>query len=299
MKKEKSEKRFQEIISYIIAALVILMFYLNGHEIWDAIRKVNISWFLIGLCCYFANYLLRAYRLRTLSRLRFSIWPQGIRTACVHGFATYILPFRTGDLTLPMLLKSSAGIELKEGGWILVKARLLDLSALGIITVVSAVCLPIPIQPVFRWGWIATGLALALCPWVLKCLGNLGNMPTPKLLQRILAFGREITISRRELVESLGIWMAVGTCYYCTAKAVDLPLDMGGVWFLVTVQLPLQLIPLRGVANAGNHEGGWLAALSLLGFSMSEGLNFALTSHAILLTYVLALGAASVFIRAS
>jgi hypothetical protein len=52
----------------------------------------------------------------------------------------------------------------------------------------------------------------------------------------------------------------------------------------------LQLIPVQGFANAGNHEGGWIAALAILGVPVSEGLEFALTSHAIILLYVLLLG---------
>jgi hypothetical protein len=62
------------------------------------------------------------------------------------------------------------------------------------------------------------------------------------------------------------------------------------VWLLISLQLPLQLIPVQGVANAGNHEGGWVAGLLIVGFSAQQAVEFALTSHVILISYVLVLG---------
>ena len=87
----------------------------------------------------------------------------------------------------------------------------------------------------------------------------------------------------------MSIWAAVGSCFYCTIKAVGLSLGIGEVWLLISINLPLQLIPIQGFANTGNHEAGWVGALALLGISANEGLRFALTSHALLLSYVLAL----------
>ena len=52
----------------------------------------------------------------------------------------------------------------------------------------------------------------------------------------------------------------------------------------------MQLIPVQGFGNSGNHEGGWVAALVLMGFQPDEALRFALTSHAVVLVYVLILG---------
>jgi hypothetical protein len=61
------------------------------------------------------------------------------------------------------------------------------------------------------------------------------------------------------------------------------------------MQLPLQLLPVQGLANSGNHEGGWVAALVLMGFNAQEALKFALASHGVLIGYVALLGLVAVF----
>ena len=92
-----------------------------------------------------------------------------------------------------------------------------------------------------------------------------------------------------EVLESLVIWAALGTGLFCTARAVGLPLGFGETWILVTIGMPLQILPIQGIANAGNHEGGFVAGLAILGIPASEGLKFALTTHALVLFYVLML----------
>ena len=66
---------------------------------------------------------------------------------------------------------------------------------------------------------------------------------------------------------------------------------------MVSIQLPLQILPVQGIAQAGNHEGGWVAGLALLGIPPAEGLNFALTSHALILVNILALGPVALLAR--
>jgi len=97
------------------------------------------------------------------------------------------------------------------------------------------------------------------------------------------------SINYKEILNSLGIWAALGACFYCTARAVGLCIGMWDIWLLISIQLPLQLIPVQGFANTGNHEGGWVAGLALLGIPSSIGIEFALTSHALLFCYILML----------
>ena len=113
----------------------------------------------------------------------------------------------------------------------------------------------------------------------------------------ILQFQTVSEIKCREVIQSLGIWMGIGGCLFCAARAVGLPLGPGDAVFLISVQLPFQLIPIQGFANAGNHEGGWIAALAILGIPASSGLVIALASHALVFVYVVSLGVVSLFIR--
>jgi hypothetical protein len=99
------------------------------------------------------------------------------------------------------------------------------------------------------------------------------------------------------VIQSIGIWFAIGGCLFCAARAVGLALGPGDAVFLISVQFPLQLIPIQGFANAGNHEGGWIAALALLGVPASSGLIIALASHSLVFLYVVSLGGVSLFLK--
>lgn len=93
---------------------------------------------------------------------------------------------------------------------------------------------------------------------------------------------------------SLLIWVSISSVLFCVIRAVNLPLGFGAAFILITIQLPLQLIPVQGLANTGNHEGAWIAALSLLGIPLKQAAEFAVTSHVIILFYVLVVGIVTV-----
>ena len=276
-------------MSLFLIVLGVAVF--KGGQLWNDVQNVKLNWAATGLCVYFINYMLRAQRLRIISRKRFNFWPDAIHAASLHGVATYLLPIRTGDLTLPMILKSVADIRLAEGGQILLKARFLDFVTLGLWMLSASCFTTVSISLPVRCLWFLCALTISLLPLAVRWVKLKDWIARSGKFRFLAAFESVTSLSGLEIFMSLAIWMAVATGFYCAARAVCLDIGFGGVWFLITVQLPLQLIPVQGFANAGNHEGGWIAALAILGISASEAVTFALTSHALLLVYVLALGA--------
>lgn len=291
LKKNKA----QCIISLLLACVVLIIAYYKGPSLYENLKQAKINWILAGLACYLINYIIRALRFKTISRQHLKIWPDTVRSVSLHGFATYMLPFRTGDFTLPVILKTISKTSLAEGGRILLKARLLDISTLGFWILLAATFSYIPISYSIKIAWFIVGVGMCLSPVIVKYLGKLWGKKFPGLFSRIEIFQTVYRFSWLEVLESLGVWAAVGMCFYCVVKAVGLQLGIGDVWLLITIQLPLQLIPVQGFANAGNHESGWVAGLMILGVSASEALKFALASHAILLSYVMVLGFFALF----
>lgn len=94
----------------------------------------------------------------------------------------------------------------------------------------------------------------------------------------------------KETSLSLLIWFWTGCTLFSATRALSIPIQFMDIWFLVAIQLPLQLFPIQGVANTGNHEVGWVTGFALLGISPEQGLEFALASHVIVIAYVLMLG---------
>ena len=286
-----------QLISIAIAIAVAVVAIQQGSALVEALKQVRMEWALAGLCCYGVNYLLRALRVKVLVKKSFRMWPDAVHTACLHGLATYLLPFRTGDFTLPVILKKATRMSLAEGAKVLLTVRMLDLWALGWWILSTAIIVTIPLPLTIHLLWAAFGIVLSLLPLVLKWGVGIGRQRKGRLWNTVVDWHDGAAFNLANLAISLGIWACVAACFYCTAQAIGLRLGVFEVWLLITIQLPLQMVPLQGVANAGNHEGGWIAGLAILGIPADQGLHYALISHALLLTYVLALGPLVLLLR--
>jgi len=282
--------RFQFFLSFLIAFAVIGLSFYYRSELFNTLLHVNLWWIGAGMVCYGINYTLRAFRLHILSGHRVSFWPQAVYASSLHGFMTYLIPFQAGDMSLPIILKTAHEIGLSVGSAILIRSRLLDMVSLGIMMLLAATLFDIALDLSLRLLWFAIGGCLVLGPFMLRGL-MAGNWIQSKRFGRFLKpFAMAGKFKIRECAMSLGIWIAVAGVFFCVVRAINLPIGFGGILLLISIQLPLQVLPVQGIANTGNHEGGWIAALSLLGVSLSQSVEFAVTSHIIILFYVLALG---------
>jgi uncharacterized membrane protein YbhN (UPF0104 family) len=177
----------------------------------------------------------------------------------------------------------------KAGALLLVRVRLLDLCAVGAWILAAGVAAGGSLSPGLRGAWLLCGAGLAGAPLLLRAAPRVAKFLPGRLARPLEALGRIGRIRRAEWSESLVIWGLNGASLYATARAVSLPLTFPQVWLITTIQLPLQLVPLQGVANAGNHEAGWVAGLALLGVGRAEALAYALATHALLAGYILCL----------
>ena len=292
-------KHSNQLISFTLAIAVIFIAMQQGRELANALKQVRLGWAFAGLGCYGLNYLLRALRLKIVMKDRISMWPEAVHAACLHGLATYMLPFRSGDFTLPVILSKASNSSFSDGARVLIEVRLLDLCALGLWILTAATFINVSIPTMIHWAWVIFGVGLSLLPLILKRVVKRGTKLQSQFWQRVFQWGLVASFSFKEILVSLAIWACVGACFFFTVQAIGLPLGLMEVWLLITIQLPLQLIPLQGVANAGNHEGGWIAGLALLGIPPEQGLHFALLSHALLMIYVLSLGPSAFSIKRS
>lgn len=277
-----------------MAGMIAVIVVFRSESLVVSLKNTDLCWALLGLVCYWINYLFRSMRFCTISENSLKLWPDAIRATCLHGLATYMLPFRAGDFALPAILKSINGTSWIEGGRMLIKSRILDVVSLGFLMVCAAVWTSVRIPYPIKLGWIGIGTALMISPMVISRLIASGKKIFSSTVQHwIVQFQNVSAISLRELMQSIMIWIAIGGCLFCAARAVGLTLGLGDAVFLISIQFPLQLIPVQGFANAGNHEGGWVAALAILGVPASSALVFALASHALVFLYVVSLGGVS------
>lgn len=285
-----SARKGTRAISWLLGIVIVILVIVYGQQLKEALLKVNLLWVMAGMACYGVNYGLRGLRWQLLTRGAIRWWPQGVHASCVHGFASYMLPFRTGELILPLILRNLAGLSLSQGSRALIRARLLDIHTLGLWVIVVALGTGFTHSASLRIGWFFLGLGMFCAPVIFGWLARSGGRMPYAPVKKLSALIDRQPLRLGEWLVSLAIWCAVAIVFYCTAKAIGLYIDLRQVWLLITLQLPLQLIPFQGVANSGNHESGWVAGLVLLGFATGEAIEFALLSHLVLLVYVLALG---------
>ena len=280
-----------------MALCVVGLAFYYRDDVVTALQGIQASWAIAGFFCILTNYFCRALRLYMLTGGRLNVWPDGIYCTSMHGFATYMLPLRSGDLSLPFLLKATAAIELKDGALVLFKARLLEVFTLGIWFVVASVfpssILPAPIIIVIA----VSGVLMMLSPLILKKLFGLSILPFDIVRRTAKKLSQTSRMSLREISLTIGIWISIALGLWCVTVAIQLPLPLMDVFFLIALQLAMQLMPVQGFANSGNHESGWVGALILMGHPADAALKFALTSHAIILVYVLFLGLIALALR--
>jgi uncharacterized membrane protein YbhN (UPF0104 family) len=289
--------RFRFCVSALIFATVLGFLFFYRSQLITALLAVDIRWVTVGLFCYGLNYVLRSFRLCVISRGRIIIWPNAIYASSLHGFFTYLMPLQVGDLSLPVILKNTDGIALSHGSVILIRIRLLDMFSLGALMIAAAMVSGINIRMSLRLIWVLIGGVLVITPFFIHHLIRCNWLQTQRFGRYLKPFTEGGKFSLNEFLLSLGIWASIASVFFCVATAIHLPISFGGVLLLLTIQLPLQLIPIQGLANTGNHEAGWIATLSLLGIPVAIAAEFAVTSHIIILCYVLCLGTVPLFIK--
>jgi uncharacterized membrane protein YbhN (UPF0104 family) len=276
-----------------LTLLAIILFALSRY--WEDVRatlySVELHWFFLGIFFYGTNYLLRAFRLYQFLGFDPTIrLPTLMKSSGLHGFYNYFMPLRSGDAALPFLLKTYCSLTLFRGLQLLIRARLQDFISLGLIICLVALFSRLQLPGISQVYFFFFGAALCMVPYIIiYAVRNKSSWLPHRLTQK---FPEEPPHYPRlaELVTSLSIWLCTGTTLYCVVQSLKIPLHFKDIWVLISVQLPLQVLPVQGLANSGNHELGWVGALKLLGIGIDSGMNYALSSHIILVIYVLILG---------
>ena len=154
--------------------MIVAIAFVKSDSVIESLKNINVCWAVAGLGCYWINYLFRSMRFCTISENTLRFWPDAVQATCLHGLATYMLPFRAGDLTLPAILKSINNTSWIEGGRILIKSRILDVSSMGILMICAAVLTQVRIPASVRLSWMGIGIVMMFSPAIISWLISSG-----------------------------------------------------------------------------------------------------------------------------
>jgi len=310
------------VATVVIGALLLAFLDLNlsqiGHGVADRLRALSPRLLGFAFAVYLASYFGRALRLAVLlPGLHGMLHLTSISGR--HNFLNLVLPFRTGELSLPWMLHRECGRSLAEGGAALLACRVLDLLcvaaylALGLawygvdgfaaehvntrvtaVLVVLAVIIPV-MGPVARKVSRALGQNAGgrVRSFLARAAGHLGAMSLGRLAAATLV--------------SLGTWALTYATYYFMVQAMAGPDPVGqqlgniafGRSLVGTTGLHLStVLPVNTLGGIGTWETGWVGGYTLFAGLGKEAAGIsAVVSHLLNLVFITIIAGAGMLFR--
>jgi len=307
----------KRLLTALLAAVVLLGLLAVGFDLQasTAITGVaeaagNLSWQLVGAAfgMYALSYVGRGLRLAVLLPGHAPL-ARLVSISARHNLLNLVLPLRSGEASLPLMLKGEVGRPLAEGTAALLIARILDLGAvaawllvgLSASTAVADRSLALPAGSLL--ATLLVGL-LAVRP-----LSALAARHFHESDGRITGFiGRtaghlaDLPLQRLALAAAVSLMTWLLTYGACFALLTDMGSPTGtvgpalaGVSFVdslvgSTALHLVGILPINTLAGIGPWEAGWTAGYVLVGVEETAALASAVVSHGAILAFVSLLG---------
>jgi uncharacterized protein (TIRG00374 family) len=290
---------------------------LEPAELLDSWKRLSPRAALAAFAVHVAIYVVRSQRFRVL--LPAASRPGGaamLAISAAHNLAAYVLPAKTGEMTLVVYLRALGGVPAAEGLAALFVSRLLDLAtlcfALALATVYLAT-LRAPALPPAYLGLAALLLAAAAVLMLLSARSDVLVRAAASLARgfglarwnlglRLFSRAEELSLALRRApagrvlwiaaAQSLAMWLLIFVFYGILARGFGLPEELGlsGAAFGSSLAVLSNLLPINSFAGFGTQEGGWVLGFGLLGIPRDLALSTGLGVHLAQLASTVLLG---------
>ena len=298
---------FGLIFSLVVIALVLIN--LDHQAVYETFAEIEWKWVLIAFGIFLINYLLRTARFRILLGLQGSSFFKLYGVTSLYGMYVYLLPAKFGELSYPILLKRYMEVPLSASAATLIAARTFDFGTIALLLPTVLVIFWAQIPSWARIGsifFVGTVLLLGFgliwfvrSPEWIKKFNDFTTFTNPWMI-RIQNGLRKVMMSLQAIdhqqkygsifLITLGIWTCVQINLYFIVRSLGQPLNFLQIVTITIIMVPMTLLPFQGFADLGTHEIGWIAALALFGYPEATALTIAVSSHIVLLFFVLLLG---------
>ncbi|HET6522486.1 MAG TPA: lysylphosphatidylglycerol synthase transmembrane domain-containing protein [Geminicoccaceae bacterium] len=250
---------------------------------------------------------LRAWRFALLQTGAFAPpdWRMCDVTARLMLF-NFVLPFKLGELSFPVMLRRAFGTPFVQGAGILILARLLDAAVVGAVLLLSAAALLDPAT----LGWsrpalVAAGLAALAAPLLgtalLAAWRPAVRPPRLAVLLDSLLLGFDMLRATPQrllaLALSCGVWGTHFVVGWLAASAVADGLRPLAVVMAGAASYLAFALPVPTVAGLGPPQAAWAWALSLTGVPWGPAVVTGLVCYGVLIVGAVALGLLSFVLR--
>ncbi len=301
------------LVSFLFAlALVFFVFRnldLNVDEILKNISKGNPLWIGLGFLVYYGAFPLRAWRWRRLlenANIRDGNADHVYRISSLteiyilSWFANCLVPAKLGDAYRGYLLRQRAGVSFARTFGTVVAERFIDVVALVVLMVVSALLtfgidIPSDVQlPLAGGGFLVLAGAIGIVVAaryrmaILRLIPERFSEPYERLHGGVVSSFSWSGSMPVALVTSL-IWVSEGLRLFCVAEAFGVDLGPPEALFVALLASLLTVIPLTP-AGLGVVESGTIIALRLLDVSATDAATIAIVDRGIAYWSVIVVG---------
>jgi uncharacterized membrane protein YbhN (UPF0104 family) len=295
---------FRSALLFVSLATVfaVAVHYLVGwREVLQAWTHVSVPLAAGAVLLMFASYASRAARLMSYLRraVRVEFWP-AMRVTLVHNLFNHVLPFRTGEVSFPILLKRAFGVEVGRSVVTLMWFRLLDAS---IVFGVGGALLFLARLPHARW--VALLMLAALSPAVLYLLRpqmelRLASIGNTRVKRVLTAMVNAIPPTAPAMVIDT-MWTFLNWGFKLAALALVLMAFVSATPTTAGIAVVggelASVISAPVPAGLGTYEAGIVAPLVLAGTPAVDAIKAAVNVHLMLLTTAMILGFAALATR--
>jgi len=269
----------------------------------DAVRGAD--WPLLAAATLLSGAVqwLRAWRFSVLTYGTPAL-PDGrlVRIACKLNALNFLLPFRLGEFSYPILMQRTFGQSLTSAAGVLLWARVFDLLTVGAILTGTAAALGVVPDPAISATlWVAAA-CLAIAP---AGLAVASRAAAPLLTRRsVLALmapvsrgatavdGRGAPLAA--VVLSFVIWLVFGLLAALAANAVTDTINPAVALLGASAGNLAFALPVNGIAGLGPSQAAWAALVSTAGVPWSDAVISALAVYAVTFTGALVFGGVAV-----
>ena len=316
------------LATVVLGGLVLAFFDLRPEElsagVLERLRDLHAGPLALAFVVYLASYFGRA--------IRFAVLLPGLHglvhlasIAGRHNFLNLVLPFRSGELALPLMLKKEHGRSLAEGSAALVVARVLDLLCVAAWLTTGLLLRGVEeggarAETIPRAAALAAVLAGGLfvmgpiCRWLSPRLEVAGE--PHGLRGKVQDFAHRTTLHMGALtrgrlalaaVVSLGTWALTYATYYFMLRAMAGPdpvgQELGAIDFtrslVGTTGLHLStVLPVNTLGGLGSWELGWVSGYVLLADLGEEAAGVsAVVTHLVNFVFITIIGGLGFLLR--
>ena len=308
------------LLAAILIGVLAAFTKLDWARVSDTLLALDPALVLASFGAYALSFVLRGVRLGILVPGA-STLPHLFSMSARHILMAIVLPFRSGEASLPLMLSMECGRPGTEGVSVLGIMRVLDLLCVAACLVAGVLLggasgasdTAAMSAEDLRTRGLITLAALAAGLLLLRPIAK-GAAPLARSPKKVLALAGGIaekvaSLGTRQLTSALLVSLATWVCTYGACwlllRAMTPPGALGeaarvsfAAALVGTTGLHLSAaFPASPLAGVGTWEAGWMVGYRFVGMSEQDALTSAIVSHVAVLSFIVLLGGASFALR--